>query len=1359
MDSLEYWLRTIKLEKLKNYYSLILSKFDNYLELINTGNNGDKTTSVAIKDLNSDSKKKLLKIHYKTTGRRKFVFKMEKKKLNNGNIYGDSSLITSGTKSMNELSDEIQFRILKIFGQLAGQMSTYLYEITTSNISKEIISWDTRLHVKFAIPFVDLKPTIYFDTFMPRIIYLALNSTNRQVKINSCELLHAIIVYIIGKSVTDPVAIKTTTQPQQKQQHDELIMDRIYQHIYPAIFHLACDVEKFVRDLFQTLVMQMIHWFTGNRKFESKETIILLDCIIDCLIDDKNALLRDFSAIALKEFLKWSIKHTPISKQLNAGDSTDGQTSSSLSSSINVKSILKRLYNLLTHPSSSKRLGGVLAWNSIYMIFREEEILVNLYIFELFYYLIECLALCEHDDKMAGTQEQCKLALDHCERIIRVKRDLLNQFNAKRVKPYGWSEAVIEVAVRWLLRQCGRVETECRHKSMELVYKLAPCIRNTKDAKEYFQSKFKTDGELYFVQRFEGTLVIKKNYANNLKHSLSTFPTLVDLLSETLVQTNSNSDGNSTSNEHLNQFPNLIKIWLSMLIAPLDCYLWVFNERLLTAVNLLSTNKTIVWKSIVYFVDKIALYDLNEIYLSLYSNSDKNAFNREFLFTPSEIEDYRKHKCTLIVRLIDFLTTIINSLTAQDENLIPNNVWSTNLFIILVKTCLDPQSIGFNINDIEIYTNLPQIMQNFLSKFQYQASKLNYLAKLKEKFQLECLNLIEKEKKFQKINDLIEPKSLEQEDIIDWFKLTQLVNGYEQLNEFNIYTFSKGVNRKLFNYLFETSTKSSTIKISTSEQETTTNRNEVLNDNLTCLEAKTKLFNLILCLNQTQLDQDNDYLIEILDQYLFKTDSSSIKINDFFHIYKNEIYINLCKRNDYYIKYLLSKLKINFKRILQIFLNLIDYLTYQQQNLDKQLRKQYLSKISSNIYTNWVYINDYIIENDKSNNSNKYIEEKLFLINLLIKLLVIDIPKELSVKKHLFNVYTYLLNDQKTDLSFKCKLLDMLYFFSNLKPSSTNVISTTGATMTNTSLEFDFSIKTHIEKFIMNNFPLKSSELIETSALYTDYINAVKKLLISLELSLSFDLAQLIIMIYIREKQHICEIDIKKSLISYLKRLDFVSATETGTNKLQFELINYYWNSWFNLDINQLERKLILFKNIILNFLENCNKQIFIDFLCQNLYHIIQIMDQNDFNFKMNTIFDIACKRSIFELIELAYKRLAKDEIFSQSSKLCQAYEKLKFNVVKDGKEFTKEIIRKARKYLCNVINEDNNEHVRLLQCSAYNCLTALFIRTQTEPKLYYACLFKDDLAKVYKKAEGGCVTILAYFFILFFRVNTFLNR
>jgi DNA-dependent protein kinase catalytic subunit len=444
---------------------------------------------------------------------------------------------TSRGDSSGELYEQVQIRILKILGQLAGDMSHCLLESADS--SKQLVAWDTSFHLKFNIPFVDMKPLIYFDRFLPRIVYLAVSSTNRQTKLNACELLHAIVIYMIGKSVSDPVASSAENNNGGSTGGSLFRMHKIYHHVYPSLFKLACDVDNFARNLFQPLVMQMIHWFTGNKKYESQDTIELLNCIINSLVDEKDAALRDFSAQALREFLKWSIKHTPLARQNATSDSSS-------SSSVNVKSILKRIFNFLSHPNSSKRLGGLLAWNSIYTIFREEETLVNKHTFELLYYLVESLALAEKDDKMYGTQAYCRQGLDHVERIIKAKCVLLNERSSERVKPPGWSESLLEVAVRWLVRQCGRVETECRHKSMELVHKLAGLINGIKETREYFQLKFKMEGEAYFLVRFEGS-VEKRDL---LKDSLANFPTLRDL-----------------DQGHFQL--SLVLTWLSMLIAPL----------------------------------------------------------------------------------------------------------------------------------------------------------------------------------------------------------------------------------------------------------------------------------------------------------------------------------------------------------------------------------------------------------------------------------------------------------------------------------------------------------------------------------------------------------------------------------------------------------------------------------------------------------------------------------------------------------------------------------------------------------------------------------------------------------------------
>ncbi len=231
LSSLEYWFRHIKLSKLKPYYPLVLSKFDDYLQLSKTNIRLDGSE---IENLFED-RSSVLKFTYKGKGRKKFSEKLFHNNANRDNP---------------DIYEQIQFRILKILGHLAGEMSHCLFgEI---NQAKNIIAWDTIQHLKFNMPFVDMKPAIYFDSFLQRIVYLSLYSTSRQTKVNACELLHAIIIYMIGRSVSDPSGHVLSSQFQ---------LNRIYRRVYPALFRLACDVDHFPRNLFQPLCMQMIHWF------------------------------------------------------------------------------------------------------------------------------------------------------------------------------------------------------------------------------------------------------------------------------------------------------------------------------------------------------------------------------------------------------------------------------------------------------------------------------------------------------------------------------------------------------------------------------------------------------------------------------------------------------------------------------------------------------------------------------------------------------------------------------------------------------------------------------------------------------------------------------------------------------------------------------------------------------------------------------------------------------------------------------------------------------------------------------------------------------------------------------------------
>lgn len=45
---------------------------------------------------------------------------------------------------------------------------------------------------------------LYFaDSYLPRVVELALSSSNRQTKVVACELLHALVLYMIGKSIPE----------------------------------------------------------------------------------------------------------------------------------------------------------------------------------------------------------------------------------------------------------------------------------------------------------------------------------------------------------------------------------------------------------------------------------------------------------------------------------------------------------------------------------------------------------------------------------------------------------------------------------------------------------------------------------------------------------------------------------------------------------------------------------------------------------------------------------------------------------------------------------------------------------------------------------------------------------------------------------------------------------------------------------------------------------------------------------------------------------------------------------------------------------------------------------------------------
>ena len=76
---------------------------------------------------------------------------------------------------------------------------------------------------------------ISVDEFLPRVVILATSSGDRQTKVAACELLHSLVLYMLGRSATQPGGRQVTAP-----------MTPLYKKVFPALMELACDVEQVI---------------------------------------------------------------------------------------------------------------------------------------------------------------------------------------------------------------------------------------------------------------------------------------------------------------------------------------------------------------------------------------------------------------------------------------------------------------------------------------------------------------------------------------------------------------------------------------------------------------------------------------------------------------------------------------------------------------------------------------------------------------------------------------------------------------------------------------------------------------------------------------------------------------------------------------------------------------------------------------------------------------------------------------------------------------------------------------------------------------------------------------------------------
>ncbi|CAL8293471.1 unnamed protein product [Lota lota] len=1202
LDALEAWSSFIPMEVMQPCYQNTLPLLDGYLKSTSTNEKDDSGWEV-MSSVSSKTEK-----GYGRVMRR--LLKQSK------------HLVMEETPVVM-----VKRRVVRLLGHLGGQMNRNLVTVVlTEETMKKFVAWDTEKRLSFAVPFSDMKPVIYLDPFLPRISELALSTSDRHTKVAACELLHSLVVYMIGKSA-QMVDNPSSAPP----------MYNLHKKLFPVLLRLACDVDQVTRQLFEPLVMQLIHWFTNNKKFESQDTVAVLEAILEGLVDPLDSTLRDFCGRCVQEFVKWSVKQTTPAQQER--------------SPANIKSLFKRIYSLALHPNSFKRLGAAMAFNSIYRQFREENALVEQFVFEVLVVFVESLALAHSDDRSVGTLQQCIGAIDHLKRIFQYKAAALNQHNAKRRIPRGFPadlKVCLSDVVHWLLEQCGRPQTECRHKCIELFCELVPLLPGKKARSQWLDALLKEQGVAFLIGKFEGG-------------GLMSQPTLRDLSGTFSVRTTLQ--------------------WMDLLLAALDCYNTFISLHLVKPHQILGSGEQSSFrKAIRFFLTELATQELSAAE-SCFAVGPKGSS-----FSPREVEQYHYSKGTIIVRLLEFATMILLKCDQALWKLLEQDVFFPVFFDLTAAVVCQPSSVGFNMADVEVMKNLPEVCVPLLKALMaspYRAGLEKSLQAKLTRQSVEVLCAIDLYKAGrQSSHDHMEMilsacKQIHKAGVLSTVLHSQDVTYASALSSRLLMTVYKGIapgeDRKALPPLDINSRR--------------------LADGLLQLAFS--------------LSQQSDSLVELL----LNTIRLSVPLSGgshgdnflcfshgeyFYSLFQMTVNAELLRLLDATVPALMRAASRNPSMVSVLLNGVLDH-----NFRERSIRKTQGSRLVEQVLTCWDSLRSWWATETATP------ESKTATLLLLSKLLQVDSSVCTNINheafKVVFSTFTTLLVDMTLPLNLKSQALLVLPFFTTLPEEP--LADLQGA----------------LEALVASHFPMQSDEFPRGSPQRNNYMDCVRKLLDALELSQSPLLLKLLAGVLCRDSKHIMEEQFQNCFQSIAKR---------SCSKRQLQLLCVVHGVVQQGDLPLPSMLQAMMERVLLPLASHCSPAALALFFLDNVSDIMTLL-LSRFTKSSEDAFESQLLRKVgsLKLMELLYSRLPKEELYSKESRINQAYCRSDHT---EGNELSKALIKLCfEAFTENMAGESQLlEARRQYHCAAYNCAIAVISRSFSEPKFYQGFLFSEKPEK-----------------------------
>eukprot|EP00808_Paulinella_micropora_P005923 g448.t1 len=579
----------------------------------------------------------------------------------------------------------LSVRILEYLGSLGGHAMAVM-DTDEKSLAQLSLVWDTVRHVQYPMPFPEDKLDVNLDNLLPRITYLAEQSSDRKTRVSACESLHAIIIYMIATRSQDPNRDTNASIPSPH---------KLYHHICPVTLRLATGAEPVANQLFEPLVRQLIHYFV-NENTQAKESFVLLDAVMDAVGNAQDGKLRQFAATCMAEFLSWSLKKGSV-KETDKGKA------------VNAVSLLRKLYSLLHHPDPYKRLGACLSFTEMRTYFRENDELISKFTLDLLQNMIRAAKLAENDDPNLGTREATQHAMSHLVRVLtdqKAGKYRLLLYESKDKSREGDEHCQkLGSFTKWVFTTTTQIEDNPRRLACYLFPRLVLETKQAATLAHWLEQNFPSIDKLcLLIERGDADEVdAVKAEKDETESSTRKDPSSISLQPpEWLLQSPlavSSSEG-LTSNDRRKL--DELRSWLRCLASVLDSYHWFIEHRCLpsqhTPDDLLAGPQAKTLPAVAQFLTHVA------------NNQAMQGWAQGF--GVNDFLEYQLVFCNVTIRLF----RLAKLLLTRGSSVALSRILSDAFFRLLVQTLLDPTSRGFSGVDTERVRDIQKTIGMLLSK-------------------------------------------------------------------------------------------------------------------------------------------------------------------------------------------------------------------------------------------------------------------------------------------------------------------------------------------------------------------------------------------------------------------------------------------------------------------------------------------------------------------------------------------------------------------------------------------------------------------------------------------------------------------